>query len=133
MRWSRFFPLLIIVFATVFEPNGRAQRPIALSGGMVIDRLDYISGASIVDGLSRDRFALVAVGAATLPPGDNLLRVISDDGVRVWVGDALELDSWEPHESRVESIPLKGGLRRFKVHYYEAGGFAELRFDIQRR
>jgi parallel beta-helix repeat protein len=97
------------------------------------DRLDYISGRAIEDGVPRDRFALVAAGTATLPPGDYRLRVISDDGVRVWVDDALELESWEPHESKVDSIPLKGGVRRFRVQYYEVGGFAELRFDIQRR
>jgi hypothetical protein len=30
-------------------------------------------------------------------------------------------------------VPISGGRRRFKVEYYEVGGFAELRFDIQRR
>jgi hypothetical protein len=33
----------------------------------------------------------------------------------------------------VDRVPISGGKRRFKVEYYEVGGFAELRFDIQRR
>jgi hypothetical protein len=59
--------------------------------------------------------------------------LISDDGVRVWVDDALVVDAWEPHESRVDRAPIAGGRRRFKVLYYEIGGFAALRFDIQRK
>jgi nitrous oxidase accessory protein NosD len=96
-------------------------------------RLDYISGGTIEEGVPRDRFALVAEGSAILPPGEYTLQVISDDGVRVWVDDALLIDSWDPHESKVDRVPITGGQRRFKVEYYEAGGFAELRFEIQRR
>jgi hypothetical protein len=39
----------------------------------------------------------------------------------------------QPHESKVDRARIAGGARRFKVQYYEVGGFAELRFDIQRR
>ena len=43
------------------------------------------------------------------------------------------LDEWAPHESKVSRVPLGGGARRFKVEYYDTTGFAELRFDIQRK
>jgi len=33
----------------------------------------------------------------------------------------------------VDRAPIRGGHRKLKVEYYEVGGFAELRFDIQRR
>jgi nitrous oxidase accessory protein NosD len=97
------------------------------------DRLDYISGRSLEEGLPRDRVALVAEGSAELPPGDYVLRVISDDAVKVWMDGEVLLESWTPHESKVDSVPITGGKRRFKVEYYEVGGFAELRFDIQRK
>jgi|SRR6476469_1357325 hypothetical protein len=38
-----------------------------------------------------------------------------------------------PHASKVDELPLPGGLRRFTVQYYEVGRFAGLRFDIQRK
>jgi hypothetical protein len=79
------------------------------------------------------RFALVAEGAANLPPGQYNLQVISDDGVRVWMDDAMILDEWLPHESKVSRVPIAGGAHRFKVVYYDVTGFAELRFDIQRK
>jgi nitrous oxidase accessory protein NosD len=100
---------------------------------MSASRLDYVSGGAMEDGLPRDRVALVAEGATTLPPGEYMLQVISDDGVRVWMDGAMILDEWAPHESKVSRVPLSGGARRFKVEYYDHTGFAELRFDIQRK
>ena len=97
------------------------------------DRLDYMSGRSFEDGLPRDNFALTAEGTADLSPGDYTLTVISDDGVRVWVDGALVLDDWDVHESTVDRVTLAGGRHRVRVQYFEAGGFAEMRFDIQRK
>ncbi len=97
------------------------------------NRLDYISGRAVEDGVPRDRFALVAEGAALLPPGAYVLQVISDEGVRVWMDGAMILDEWAPHESKVTRVPIAGGARRFKVEYDDTTGFAELRFDIQRK
>jgi hypothetical protein len=98
------------------------------------DRLDYSSGGSIEDGVPRDKFAVVAEGTASLPPGDYVINLISDDGARVWVDGEEVIDAWSPpHESKVDYATIRGGRKKFKVEYYEAGGFAELRFDIQRR
>jgi nitrous oxidase accessory protein NosD len=95
--------------------------------------LDYISGRAIEDGVPRDQFALVAEGTANLATGNYTLQVLSDDGVRVWMDGALILDAWAPHESKVDTVQIRGGRRRFKVAYYDVSGFAELRFNIQRK
>jgi hypothetical protein len=97
------------------------------------DRLDYESGVAIADALPRDRVALVAEGEVDLPPGQYAIRTISDDGVRVWMDDERIIDHWTAHESAIDTAPVSGGKRRFKVEYYEIGGFAELRFEILRR
>jgi hypothetical protein len=97
------------------------------------DRLDYMSGGAIADGLPRDRVALVAEAAIDIPPGLYTVRTISDDGIRVWMDDERIVDRWTPHESAIDTAPVTGGRRRFKVEYYEIGGFAELRFEILRR
>jgi PA14 domain len=96
-------------------------------------RLDYLSGRGFEEGVPRDRFALSAEGTTILPAGDYVLQVISDDGVRVWMDGAMVLDDWTPHESHVRRASIRGGRRHFKVEYYEATGFAELRCDIQRK
>lgn len=96
------------------------------------DNLHYVTGRSVEEGLPRDRVAMVAEGVADLPAGDYTLQVISDDGARVWMDGTLLLDAWAPHESRVDAAAFTGGRRRFKVEYYEIGGFAELRFTIRK-
>jgi hypothetical protein len=142
-EYSRFF--VPVDWKVRFYEYGEADDPIKqppafakrLTGAplktVAADRLDYLSGRAIEDGVPSDRFAIVAEGTAAVPAGDFILRVISDDGARVWVDGELVLDAWEPHESKVDTVPLQGGTRRFKVEYYEIGGFAELRFTIQRK
>jgi len=97
------------------------------------DRLDYMSGGAIAEGLPRDRVAIVAAATVDLPAGQYTVRTISDDGIRVWMDEERIIDRWTPHESAIDTAPVSGGRRRFKVEYYEVGGFAELRFEILRR
>jgi hypothetical protein len=97
------------------------------------DRLDFLSGGVLEEGVPRDRFAFVARGTVNLPPGHYTLEVISDDGARVWVDDRLVVDAWAPHESRVDRAEISGGRRKLKVEYYESAGWAEIRVDIQPR
>ncbi len=100
---------------------------------MTADRIDYLSGGVLEEGLPRDRFAIVAEGIVDLPPGDYTLQVISDDGARVWVDGRLVLDAWAPHESRVDEVAITGGRHTVKLEYYEIGGWSEISFDIQPR
>jgi hypothetical protein len=97
------------------------------------DKLDYMSGGAIVEGLPRDRVAVVAEGEVELPPGQYTIRTISGDGIRVSLDSARVIDHWAPHESALDTAPVTGGKHRVTVEYYEIGGFAELRFDILRR
>jgi parallel beta-helix repeat protein len=97
------------------------------------DRIDYMSGRTIEEGVARDKFAFSAAGAVNLPGGDYTVQVISDDGARVWMDGKLLLDAWQPHESRVDTVRIGGGRHAFRVEYYEIGGWSEMRFDIQPR
>lgn len=97
------------------------------------DTLDYMSGGPIAEGLPRDGVALVAEADIDLPPGDYTVRTISEDGVRVRMDGETIIERWDVHGSAIDTAPITGGKRRFKVEYYEAGGFAELRFEILRR
>jgi nitrous oxidase accessory protein NosD len=142
-HYSRFFVPIdwrvkLFEYTDASDPVKQPDAFTKLLNGAVLkevthDRLDYISGASIEDGVPRDRFALLAEGTADLPSGDYVITLISDDGARVWVDGEEVIDAWSPHESKVDHATIRGGRKKFKVEYYEAGGFAELRFDIQRR
>jgi parallel beta-helix repeat protein len=141
--YSRFFVPIdwnvrFFEYTATSDPNTRPQEFAALIEGTPLktartDRLDYISGRAIEDGVPRDRFALVADATVDLPPGDYSLQLISDDGARVWMDGEEILDAWTPHESRIDRVAISGGRRRLKVVYYDVDGFAELRFAVQRK
>ena len=98
-------------------------------------RLDHLGGRAFRPGLPADRVALVADGRVTLPPGPAgayQLRVLSDDGVRVWVDGRLVIDNWDVHGTEIDTAPIAGGAHRLKVEYFEASGWAEFRLDFVR-
>jgi hypothetical protein len=76
---------------------------------------------------------MLAEGIAELPVGEYTVQLVADDGARVWVDGELVIDAWAPHGSRLDTASIRGGKRRLRVEYYEVGGFAELRLDIQPR
>jgi parallel beta-helix repeat protein len=141
--YSRFFmpvdwTVRFFAYGEASDPTEQPEAFAALLAGKDIgtlrtNRLDYVTARPFENGVPADHFALVADGSAALPPGEYVLQVISDEGVRVWMDETKILDEWTPHESKVSRVPIRGGHRRFKVEYYEIGGFAELRFDIQRK
>ena len=97
--------------------------------------LDFIGGRALRPSLPADRVAMVAEGRVTLPPGPPaayLMRVVSDDGVRVWVDDRLVIDNWDVHGTEIDVAPIAGGAHRIRVEYFEATGWAEFRLAFAR-
>lgn len=96
-------------------------------------RLDYLSSGAIASGLPSDGVALRAESVVQLPVGAFELTITSDDGVRVWIDDALVIDRWNVHESVVDRVPVAAGRRRLKIEYFEATGWAELQVRFWRK
>jgi hypothetical protein len=66
----------------------------------------------------------------TFSPGSYRFNVQSDDGVRVWLDDALLMDFWEPMKYErhyVEGVYLEG-THELRVSYYERAGGARIHF-----
>ena len=97
------------------------------------DRIDYLSGRAIADGLPNDHLAMTGAGTVELPNGQFVLRTISDDGVRVWIDGKLVIDRWDVHESIVDEAPISAGKHQLRVEYFERTGWAELRIEIVKR
>jgi parallel beta-helix repeat protein len=119
------------------DPPRNPQAFAALLGGTPTftrqpPRLDYMWYRPTIPGIPQERFAIAATGTVTLVSGQHTLRTISDDGVRVWVDGRLVIDSWTPHESKVDSAPLGSGRHDIRVEYYQLQGWTELRLDIVR-
>jgi hypothetical protein len=58
----------------------------------------------------------------------------SDDGVRIWVGDALVVDDWRERQAGWSSVDsyIGGGTKRVRVEYYEHTGDASLQASWER-
>ncbi|MEW5959517.1 MAG: PA14 domain-containing protein [Chloroflexota bacterium] len=78
-----------------------------------------------------DNFSARWLRQVDLSDGVYVVRATVDDGVRVWVGDALVIDSWDDGEARtVESEGYVGAGRHWlRVEYYERGGAARIKVD----
>lgn len=141
--YSRFFVPIdwrvrYFAFDEASRPDKSADAFARITSGTPIktesrDRLDYMSGGAIVEGVPPDRVALTAEGDVDLPAGGYLLRTISDDGIRVFVDGVRAIDRWTEHDSALDTCPLGGGRHHLRVDYFELTGFAELRVEIQRR
>jgi parallel beta-helix repeat protein len=83
-------------------------------------------------GFPPERYAVTAAGEVDLPEGAYELVAISDDGIRIWVDDALVIDNWSLHESVVDRVSIAAGSRRIRVEYFQVGGWAELRVEVRR-
>lgn len=80
-----------------------------------------------------DRFATVAEGTLTLPPGRYRLAVTSDDGVRVWMDGRLVHDDWTYHAPRTAFVPLAGGTtHRLRIEHFEIDGYATIVAEVER-
>ncbi len=104
------------------EPTHRLRLP----------RLDLEWYRPALEGVPLERWALQARAAVVLPDAEMTLRTISDDGIRVWVDDALVVDHWAAHESAVDEAPIAPGPHQLRVEYYQADGWTELRVEVVR-
>jgi len=96
-------------------------------------RFDLVGSGPLSEGLPRDRVALRASGDVDLPPGEYVVDVISDDGIRVWIDDELVLERWNVHGSELDHITFTGGSHRLRLEYFEMTGWAELKLRVGRR
>ena len=118
-------------FFTWSDSTNRFAQPI---DSVRLPRLDFMwyRPPRAFSRLPQEHWSLEATGAVDLPPGAYTLRAISDDAVRVWVDGALQIDAWDPHESRVDQRPIAGGRHQLRVEYYQNDGWVELRVEIVR-
>jgi len=100
----------------------------------VVPRLDYMWYRPRLPGWPPEKYGVIATTEFTLPAGSSYsLRTISDDGIRVWIDDMLVIEDWTVHESKVMEVPIALGRHRVKVHYWQDGGWAELRTEVVKK
>ncbi len=78
-----------------------------------------------------DRFGTFAEATVSFDPGDYLIQITSDDGVKLFIDDELKLDHWDIHVPATDSINVQlSGKHTFRIEHFEGGGFSTLDFKI---
>jgi hypothetical protein len=80
-----------------------------------------------------DNFSAVWTRQVDFTPGYYRLNSRSDDGVRVWLDNALVMDYWRTQDNAwnyADGFYL-AGLHTLKVEYYEGTGLAKMRFWVE--
>jgi glucose/arabinose dehydrogenase len=83
-------------------------------------------------GVGPDEFSARWTGTFAFPDaGTYAFTATSDDGVRVWVDDALVLDSWQVQTATTvtAAVPLAAGTHDVRVEYFDATGPAAASLD----
>ncbi len=102
--------------------------PALIRNDAAID-FDWGEGAP-VDWMPADQFSVAWTRNVTFSPGFYRLYVQSDDGVRVWLDDALIMDFWQPmnfERHQYDGAYLQGN-QALKVEYFERSGLARVHF-----
>ena len=107
-----------------------------LSGDPVLVRqeaeINHDWGNGAPSGVTGGQFSARWLKSINVSPGTYRFTATMDDGMRVWVDNALILDAW--YDSQVRSLAanvyLTGGDHDIKVEYYEAGGQAVAKMNI---
>jgi hypothetical protein len=104
-----------------------------LSGGPALSRYDetinFSWGAgSPASGVPSDNFSVRWVRDEWFAGGTYRFKILSDDGVRLWVGDQLVVDEWRDRwaEPLVVNRYVPAGNHRVRVEYYEHHGDATI-------
>ncbi|GHG32025.1 MULTISPECIES: PA14 domain-containing protein [Amycolatopsis] len=82
-------------------------------------------------GIPADHFSLRATGDVVFPAaGDYTLRLLADDGVRMWIDDQIVVDDWRPSSptwrQAVVHSDAAGQVKRIRIEYYEGEVTAQL-------
>ncbi|HXF62188.1 MAG TPA: PA14 domain-containing protein, partial [Caldilineaceae bacterium] len=107
-----------------------------LSGSPALTRceswpLDHAWGTgSPAASLPADGFSARWSGVRSFASGIYTFTATVDDGVRIWLDDALIIDSWRDQGLTTLTAvrELMAGQHRLRVEYYERSGGAQLRF-----
>lgn len=88
----------------------------------------------LVPKIGSESIGLRASTEVALQGGRYRVSVLSDDGVRLWLGDEelLENWSWHPVTRNVVEFEVEPGVHAFELEYFQIDGAAQLAVDLER-
>ncbi len=97
------------------------------------DDLYFAWWGSPAEGVAEDKFATFAETEFDIEPGDYVIELTSDDGVKLFLDGKLLIDRWDIHEPAVDEVRVRlGGNHKLEVEHFDGGGFGTLDFRWRR-
>ena len=94
-----------------------------------MDDLYFAWWGSPAEGVSEDKFATFAESEFDMEPGEYVIELTSDDGIRLFLDGKKIIERWDIHEPAVDEVQVKlGGHHKLELEHFEGGGFATLDF-----
>jgi parallel beta-helix repeat protein len=83
-------------------------------------------------GVNEDKFATISEARFSVNEGAYLLRVTSDDGMKLFLNGFQRMSDWSVHEPQTQDfkIGLLPGENHIKIFHFDNGGFATLQFQL---
>lgn len=98
------------------------------------DELNYAWGGSPGEGVPNDYFLTVAEGTLDITPGEYILDITTDDGVRVYVDGKRVLDQWKYQGPTNYPVTMRlGGQHKLRVEHFEIDGYSTLQLRVKRK
>ncbi len=119
----------------IYNWRGEYFNNMTLSGAPTLVRDDgqinynWGSGSPAPGIINADRFSVRWTRSIRPTPGRYRFTAISDDGIRVWVDNALIIDQWNPHTLQTFTTDwiMTAGAHPVVVEFYEDEGWAGAR------
>lgn len=87
---------------------------------------------SPAEGVPEDLFSTDCSTRFDIAPGEYIIELTSDDGVRLYLDGKILIDNWDIHEPETDEISVRlGGRHQFRIEHFDAGGFAALDFRMR--
>lgn len=83
-------------------------------------------------GVNEDRFVTIAESSFNIAPGEYVIDLTSDDGVRLYLDGKLLINHWDVHEPETDEITVQlNGAHQLRIEHFDVGGFATLDFRMR--
>lgn len=95
-------------------------------------RLDYTGYGKYEAGVPANHFGDVAEGSFTIKPGEYVIELTADDGVRAWLDGKIIVDEWHYQGPTTFTVKVHlGGEHKLKVNHFQLDGYSALQLKIK--
>ena len=95
-------------------------------------KLDYSGYGKYEKGVPANHFGTIAEGTFSIKPGEYIIELTADDGVRAWLDGKVIVDEWHYQGPTTFTVKVHlGGEHKLKVNHFQLDGYSALQLKIK--